>query len=77
MFLTPPQVAKLLQVKPDTVRAWIVSGRMPALNLALPGKRAQYRITQEQLNQFQARCTVVKAEKPQSRRQTIPFQRYA
>ncbi|MGD9722908.1 MAG: helix-turn-helix domain-containing protein [Pirellulales bacterium] len=75
---TVPQLAEMLQAKADTIRQWIVSGRLPALNLARPGQRAMYRVTAEQLAEFQGRCAVVKIEK--SRRKptdSIPFRRYA
>jgi excisionase family DNA binding protein len=67
---TVSEVAELFQVDGDTVRAWIVSGRLKALNLAEPGKRAQYRVTEEQLADFQARCTVVRM--PIKRRKRAP-----
>lgn len=70
MVYTVPQLAELFHVKSDTVRAWIASGRLSAINLAQPGKRAQYRITQEQLAEFQARCTVVKLPTKQRRQRS-------
>jgi hypothetical protein len=75
---TVPQLAELFQVKPDTVRAWIVNGRLKAQNLAGPGKRAQYRVTDEQLAAFQGHCAVVKIEKPRrTKSESLPFRRYA
>lgn len=42
--ITPPILAHLLEVKVDTVMAWIRSGNLPALNIGTTGKRASYRI---------------------------------
>jgi excisionase family DNA binding protein len=44
-FLTPPQIARMLKVKPDKVRAWIRKGRLKATNMATNnGGRARYRV---------------------------------
>lgn len=64
MTYTTKQVAEILKLSADTVRAMILTGRMKALNLAQPGKRPQYRVTAEQLAEFQARATILKAPQP-------------
>lgn len=51
---TVPQVAELLQVSPAKIRTWITSGRMPAINVNLPGVRASYRISEDGLREFEA-----------------------
>lgn len=60
MTYTTAEVAEVLKLSPDTVRGLIVSGRLQALNLAEPGKRAQYRVTAEQLAEYQQRTTIAK-----------------
>jgi excisionase family DNA binding protein len=32
--MTPRELARLLRVSPDRIRAWIASGELPALNVA-------------------------------------------
>jgi excisionase family DNA binding protein len=53
-MLTPPAVAKLYGVSADTVRAWIVSGELLAVNVA-KAKRPRYRISKDALNKFDAK----------------------
>lgn len=55
--LTPPEVAKLLGVSPDSVRGWIASGALKAVNVAGPGKRPSHRISREALAEFERRRT--------------------
>lgn len=52
---TPPEVAKRLGVSPDTVRGWIASGALKAVNVAGPGKRPSHRISPEALAEFERR----------------------
>lgn len=62
-YLTPPQVAARLGVKPESVTAWIRSGALRALNLARPGSiRPRYRISPEALDTFERTRTVVPRE---------------
>ena len=56
-FLTPPQAARKLGVSPDSVRGWISSGELKAVNVAGPGKRASHRISREALAEFERRRT--------------------
>ena len=42
-MLTPPQVARRYGVSPDTVRAWIASGELRAVNVG-KGKRPRHRV---------------------------------
>lgn len=57
---TPSDVAAEFAVDADTVRGWIVSGRLLAINTAAPGKRACYRIEQEAIDEFKSRSAIVK-----------------
>lgn len=54
-WLTPPQAARKLGVSPDTVRGWIVSGTLMAINVGGLSKRASYRICPEALADFERR----------------------
>ncbi len=51
-YLTPPQVAKELRVSPDTVRAWVASKALYAVNLGKGKVRPRIRITRESLDAF-------------------------
>jgi hypothetical protein len=54
--LTPPQVAKRYGVNPDTVRSWIASNELRAVNVAAPGStRPRYRVEPEALAEFDLR----------------------
>jgi excisionase family DNA binding protein len=48
-YLTVEDVATRLSVHPDTVRKWIKSGELRAINL---GARAGYRISKSALDEF-------------------------
>lgn len=50
LWLSVPEVAQLLRVQNDTVRRWIRSGLIPALELG--GPRSGYRIRREDLDHF-------------------------
>jgi excisionase family DNA binding protein len=55
-WLSPPQVAKMLGVKGDTVRHWIHSGQLPAVNVAKKeGGRPQFAVTPAGLDIFATR----------------------
>jgi len=75
--LTPPQAARRLGVHADTVRAWINKGTLKAVNVALtPGVgRPRYRISCEELANFQARQAVTplpKLPRARPRRSELP-----
>jgi excisionase family DNA binding protein len=63
--LTPPVVAERYGVSPDTVRLWIESGRLTAKNVARPGRRPRYRISEAALIEFDRTSRV---ERPTTRR---------
>lgn len=48
-FFTPPQAAKLLKINPDKVRAWISSGRLPAIDISTTS-RPRWRIKRGDVN---------------------------
>jgi excisionase family DNA binding protein len=55
--LTVADVAKLLSLSPDHVRALIVAGHLAAVNMARevgPGNRARWRVSQAAVAAFQA-----------------------
>lgn len=49
VYLTVEEVAKLLNIHEETVRRWIRSGELEAIDLQGP---AGYRINQTELNRF-------------------------
>ena len=52
-WLTPPQVAKIMGVKPDKILYWIHTGQLPAVNVAKKeGVRPQYAVTATGLDVF-------------------------
>jgi excisionase family DNA binding protein len=68
--LTPPQVAKHLNVNPGKVLSWIRSGELKAVNVtARRGGRAKYRITKDDLEAFTKGRGVTPAIKPRQQRQ--------
>lgn len=71
-FLNTAQVAKRYKVDTETVRRWIRSNRLPAINLAPNGKRAQFRVRVSDLERFETLLStqrVTKAAAP--RRRTV------
>jgi excisionase family DNA binding protein len=54
VWLTVAQIAQRLQVSPDTVRGWVVSGELPAIDVtaAGPRQRRHVRITEASLLEF-------------------------
>jgi excisionase family DNA binding protein len=78
-YLTPPQVAKLFKVSPDTVRLWIGSGRLAATNIAEPGRRPRYRISEGAIATFDKAGKVIAeqpAAAPRRKLAPVPFSRY-
>jgi len=76
--LSPPQVARQLAVKPDTVLAWIAAGELAAVDVRRPGaKRPRWRITQDSLDAFHrrrsARPTPAKHARQRQARDPDPF----
>ena len=50
-FLTPPQVAKVMGVNPDKVRAWIRAGTLRATDVS-EGTRPRYRVARTDVERF-------------------------
>lgn len=51
-YLTPPQIAARLRVKPHKVLVWINSGRLRALNISAGAERPRYRVHEADLEVF-------------------------
>jgi excisionase family DNA binding protein len=53
--MTPPQLARLLAVTPETVIGWIRAGELRAIDVSSRGsRRPRYRISPEDLAAFEA-----------------------
>jgi excisionase family DNA binding protein len=67
--LTPRELARVLRVSPDTIRSWIVSGRLGAINTA-PTRRGRPRfvILPSHLSDFARRNAAATTPKPAPRR---------
>jgi hypothetical protein len=71
--LTPPQVARQLQVRAETVIGFIRSGQLRAINIAkLGSRRPRYRISVKDLEDFEARRTVDVSIRSSSRVEWAP-----
>jgi hypothetical protein len=69
---TPNELARVLRVSPDRIRAWIVSGELPALNTASARcGRPRYVVLPTQLDAF-IRGRQAAAPKPAVRRRRRP-----
>ena len=68
--LTPKEIASLLDVKLDTVLAWIHRGELPAINVAKrPSTRPRYRVKATDFEAFQEkRAAKVVVPSPHHRR---------
>lgn len=80
-MLTPPQVAKRYGVSPDTVRAWIVSGNLRAVNVGEGRQRPRYRVPAEALKELDAKrparvAPKAPAQRRRRRKVDLPFTRY-
>jgi excisionase family DNA binding protein len=57
-FLTVPEVAKLLRVRPDKVLTWVRSGKLKGFNVAeKENSQPRYRVSREALGDFIHRRT--------------------
>jgi excisionase family DNA binding protein len=67
---TPTEIALLLEVKLDTVLAWIHRGELPAINVAKrPSTRPRYRVKATDFEAFQEkRAATVAVPSPHHRR---------
>jgi excisionase family DNA binding protein len=69
-MLSAPAAARELGTSPRKIRAWIDSGQLPAVNLALdPNGRPRYAIARADLDEFlRARRVVPRAGPPTTRK---------
>lgn len=66
---TPPQLAREMQVKPQTVIDWILAGELKAINIARRGcTRPRYRIHRSAVTAFEQARAAVPAPKVRRRR---------
>jgi hypothetical protein len=66
---TPNELARLLRVSPDRIRAWIQSGELGALDLATTRcGRPRYVILPHHLAEFEARRCAATPPRPARRR---------
>ncbi len=76
-YLTPPQAAKLLGVRRDTVLGWIRAGDLTAMNLARPGAaRPRYRIGADDFERFRKSREVHRTPVSPRREKWTPPKRY-
>lgn len=64
-YLTTKEAAAMLRVSRDTIRSWIHTGSLVAVNLAPRGNRPSFRIATEELETFLRRRQV--KERPVAR----------
>ncbi len=70
--LTPPQLARELQVTPEKVIAWIRSGELRAVNVALhAGGRPRWVIDRQDIAAFEASRASKPTPRPRRRRRQI------
>lgn len=67
---TPPEIAALLRVKPETVRTWIERGELPAVNIGSGPRRPRLRIDPEAFEAFLRRRAIHPKPKPGRRRKS-------
>ena len=51
-FLTPPEIASILRVKPDKVLSWIHQGKLKAVNVGNGTSRPRYRVSKDNFDTF-------------------------
>ena len=73
IYLTPPAVARIYKVDPDTVRGWLSSGELRGLNVARRNcRRPRWRISPEALQEFERlRAAVPKIEPKRTKRKQV------
>ena len=71
--LTPPAVASIYGVKPDTVLAWIRAGELRAIDVSSRrSSRPRFRIDEDDLREFEAKRAAVPPPKRTPRRKASP-----
>ena len=54
-YITPPELAKRMQVKLAKIYAWIRSGELHAINVSDGDERPRWRITEADVSDFERR----------------------
>ena len=77
VYLTPPEVAKRLRIRPDKVLAWIRSGELTAIDVSeSQGGRPRWRVSEADLQDFLKRRQSQPAPKQTRRRREKPRKSY-
>lgn len=72
-FFTPPEVARLLKMKPGNVIAAIRRGELKASNVGQPGARKpRFRITRKALDEFLDRRSAISSPAKPARKRRQP-----
>jgi len=76
-YLTPPELAKELRIRPDKVLTWIRSGELAAVDVSETiGGRPRWRISADDLDDFLKRRRAQPAPKVTRRRRRKPSKSY-
>ena len=75
--ISPPAYAKSRGVKPDTVRLWIRTGQLDAVNYAKnPGGKPCWKIFPDAIEKFEARRAARPAPKPERKTKSVEITEY-
>lgn len=67
VYLTPPQLAAKLRVKPETIVAAIRRGELRAMDLARPGsRRPRFRISPEAIREWETQREAAAVSTPRA-----------
>ena len=70
-YITPPELAKRMQVKLAKIYTWIRSGELHAINVSDGEERPRWRLTEADVSDFERRRRTTAAPAVR-RRKTIP-----
>jgi excisionase family DNA binding protein len=74
---TPNELAKLLRISPDRIRAWIAAGQLGAVNVAeTRSGKPRFVVLPQHLEEFERRRRVAPPVKPPRRRKRIQLVDY-
>jgi hypothetical protein len=71
-FLTPPTIAKRLGTNPDRVLHWIRTGELKAFNTSITQRRARWKVSPSDLQQFLDRRSNQVHVKPERKLRRVP-----